>query len=179
MELLIGALFLAAAWTVFFDIIGWLEGQDWKSFFQLFVAPVGLGLFASRIFPSEAHPVGWPIACAVGALVVWIGVWEEWTRRPRLKVLSVERKPVAEALGVVERPKRYTDTELKAAIDKTVNKHKTWKPAPPNSLFATGELVFHLKFGNGHVTAVDGNKLTIQFDTVGVRRVVDSFVERA
>ena len=46
------------------------------------------------------------------------------------------------------------------------------------SLFAVGERVFHQKFGNGNVTAVDGNKLTIQFDKAGEKRVVDSFVER-
>ena len=34
------------------------------------------------------------------------------------------------------------------------------------------------KFGNGDVVAVDGNKLTIQFDKTGEKRVVDSFVER-
>jgi DNA helicase-2/ATP-dependent DNA helicase PcrA len=47
------------------------------------------------------------------------------------------------------------------------------------SLFAVGERVFHQKFGNGNVTAVDGNKLTIKFDKAGEKRVVDSFVERA
>jgi ATP-dependent DNA helicase UvrD/PcrA len=44
--------------------------------------------------------------------------------------------------------------------------------------FAIGERVFHQKFGNGNVTAVDGNKLTIRFDKAGEKRVVDSFVER-
>jgi DNA helicase-2/ATP-dependent DNA helicase PcrA len=46
------------------------------------------------------------------------------------------------------------------------------------SAFAVGERVFHQKFGNGNVTAVDGNKLTIHFDKAGEKRVVDSFVER-
>jgi DNA helicase-2/ATP-dependent DNA helicase PcrA len=46
------------------------------------------------------------------------------------------------------------------------------------SSFSVGERVFHIKFGNGNVTAVDGNKLTIQFDKAGEKRVVDSFVER-
>ena len=44
--------------------------------------------------------------------------------------------------------------------------------------FSVGDRVFHLKFGNGNVTAIDGNKLTIQFDRAGEKRVVDSFVER-
>jgi DNA helicase-2/ATP-dependent DNA helicase PcrA len=46
------------------------------------------------------------------------------------------------------------------------------------SSFALGDRVFHLKFGNGNVTHVDGNKLTIRFDRAGEKRVVDSFVER-
>jgi ATP-dependent DNA helicase UvrD/PcrA len=46
------------------------------------------------------------------------------------------------------------------------------------SAFAIGDRVFHLKFGNGNVTAVDGNKLSIHFDQAGEKRVVDSFVER-
>ncbi len=52
------------------------------------------------------------------------------------------------------------------------------KSAGAASLFAVGERVFHQKFGNGNVTAVDGNKLTIRFDKAGEKRVVDSFVER-
>ena len=44
--------------------------------------------------------------------------------------------------------------------------------------FSVGDRVFHQKFGNGNVTAIDGNKLTIQFDKAGEKRVVDSFVER-
>ncbi len=46
------------------------------------------------------------------------------------------------------------------------------------SAFALGDRVFHQKFGNGNVTAIDGNKLTIRFDKAGEKRVVDSFVER-
>ncbi|HET8545820.1 MAG TPA: UvrD-helicase domain-containing protein [Pseudolabrys sp.] len=47
------------------------------------------------------------------------------------------------------------------------------------SSFTVGERVFHQKFGNGNVVAVDGNKLTIAFDKAGEKRVVDGFVERA
>ena len=46
------------------------------------------------------------------------------------------------------------------------------------SSFSVGDRVFHIKFGNGNVTAIDGNKLTIAFDKAGEKRVVDSFVER-
>ena len=46
------------------------------------------------------------------------------------------------------------------------------------SAFTLGDRIFHLGFGNGNVTAIDGNKLTIAFDRAGEKRVVDSFVER-
>ncbi|WP_159592017.1 ATP-dependent helicase [Chelativorans xinjiangense] len=47
------------------------------------------------------------------------------------------------------------------------------------SAFKVGDRVFHLKFGNGNVAAIDGNKLTIDFDKAGQKRVLDGFVERA
>jgi DNA helicase-2/ATP-dependent DNA helicase PcrA len=45
--------------------------------------------------------------------------------------------------------------------------------------FSEGDRVFHQKFGPGTVSAVDGNKLTVDFDKAGQKRVVDSFVEAA
>ena len=45
------------------------------------------------------------------------------------------------------------------------------------SKFSVGERVFHLKFGYGEIKSVEGNKLTIQFQT-GQKRVLDSFVEK-
>ena len=45
--------------------------------------------------------------------------------------------------------------------------------------FAKGERVFHEKFGNGTVRSIDGNKLTIDFDKAGEKKVLDSFVGRA
>ena len=44
--------------------------------------------------------------------------------------------------------------------------------------FAIGERVFHQKFGYGRITAIEGNKLTIDFEKAGAKRVLDSFVER-
>jgi len=42
---------------------------------------------------------------------------------------------------------------------------------------AVGVRVFHSKFGNGTVTAIDGNKLEIDFEHAGAKRVLDSFIE--
>jgi DNA helicase-2/ATP-dependent DNA helicase PcrA len=38
--------------------------------------------------------------------------------------------------------------------------------------------VLHAKFGPGSVAAVDGNKLTVDFDKSGRKMVLDSFVEQ-
>ncbi|MBB2971091.1 UvrD-helicase domain-containing protein [Mesorhizobium sp. RMAD-H1] len=46
------------------------------------------------------------------------------------------------------------------------------------SAFKPGDRVFHIKFGNGNIAAIDGNKLTIDFDRAGQKRVLDSFVQR-
>ena len=46
------------------------------------------------------------------------------------------------------------------------------------STFAVGERVFHMKFGYGSIASIDGNKLTIDFEKAGQKRVLDSFVER-
>ena len=45
--------------------------------------------------------------------------------------------------------------------------------------FSRGARVFHVKFGNGTVAAVDGNKLTVDFDRAGRKMVLDSFVSGA
>lgn len=37
-------------------------------------------------------------------------------------------------------------------------------------------MVFHLKFGNGSVAAIEGTKLTIDFDGAGQKKVLDGFV---
>jgi len=44
------------------------------------------------------------------------------------------------------------------------------------SLFRIGDRVFHQKFGNGNIAAIDGNKLTIDFDRAGQKKVLDGFV---
>ena len=44
---------------------------------------------------------------------------------------------------------------------------------------AIGQRVFHQKFGYGRIVAVDGNKLDIDFEKAGSKKVLDSFVEAA
>jgi DNA helicase II / ATP-dependent DNA helicase PcrA len=50
------------------------------------------------------------------------------------------------------------------------------RQASPSSGFHAGSRVFHNKFGPGAVVAVDGPKLTVDFDKAGRKLVMDSFV---
>ncbi|MGH6871778.1 MAG: ATP-dependent helicase [Rhizomicrobium sp.] len=49
---------------------------------------------------------------------------------------------------------------------------------PESSHYARGDRVFHQKFGYGRVTAVEGNKLVVDFDKAGEKRVIDQYVSR-
>ncbi len=51
--------------------------------------------------------------------------------------------------------------------------------AKPRSDVEIGARVFHDKFGYGEVVGQEGNKLEIEFETSGRKRVIDSFVNRA
>ena len=45
--------------------------------------------------------------------------------------------------------------------------------------FTKGQRVFHQKFGYGSVRIVEGNKLTVEFEKAGEKKVIDTFVEKA
>jgi DNA helicase-2/ATP-dependent DNA helicase PcrA len=45
--------------------------------------------------------------------------------------------------------------------------------------FAVGERVFHPKFGYGRIRSADGDRLEIEFEKAGPKRVLASFVEPA
>jgi len=47
-----------------------------------------------------------------------------------------------------------------------------------SSGYALGERVFHLKFGYGEVIQIEGNKLTIDFEKAGTKKVLESFVKK-
>jgi hypothetical protein len=56
------------------------------------------------------------------------------------------------------------------------------KPAPerrePAHGYVAGDLVSHPLFGDGAVTAIDDDKLTIDFVDRGVKQIVHDYVER-
>jgi DNA helicase-2/ATP-dependent DNA helicase PcrA len=45
-----------------------------------------------------------------------------------------------------------------------------------DSTYKRGDRIFHQKFGYGRISGVEGNKLTVQFEKAGEKRVIDSFV---
>ena len=47
------------------------------------------------------------------------------------------------------------------------------------SAFTIGDRVFHQKFGYGEVMGVEGDKLEIEFDKAGAKKVVGKFVVSA
>ncbi len=49
---------------------------------------------------------------------------------------------------------------------------------PSTERYAEGEIIHHDKFGDGVIVQVEGNKLTIDFEDAGRKRVLDSFVTR-
>jgi len=47
------------------------------------------------------------------------------------------------------------------------------------SLYKTGDRVFHQKFGYGEVMNIQGDKLDVEFEKAGSKKVMDGFVEKA
>lgn len=78
----------------------------------------------------------------------------------------------------------FLDTSFmnsKPAFFKPAQKKETEKffVSPSLSKYKVGQRVFHIKFGYGIITQADGNKLIIDFDHTGTKKVMDSFVSAA
>ncbi|HLW92305.1 MAG TPA: UvrD-helicase domain-containing protein [Roseiarcus sp.] len=68
--------------------------------------------------------------------------------------------------------------DAKAARGPTIIEGRLVAQSAVESRFKAGERVFHIKFGPGSVAAVDGAKLTVDFDKAGRKMVLESFVQR-
>ncbi len=78
-----------------------------------------------------------------------------------------QRAQRGQAAGTTNRSgPRTIEGELVAREDAEASQH------------TVGERVFHQKFGYGAISAIDGNKLTVDFEKAGRKRVLESFVER-
>jgi DNA helicase-2/ATP-dependent DNA helicase PcrA len=107
------------------------------------------------------------------------------SRGARAGGFSDKGQPAYVPDGIFNQDEEYAEAPAKASkgparkhVPLTIEGELIAKSTGTTSSFAVGERVFHQKFGNGNVTTVDGNKLTIRFDHAGEKRVVDSFVDR-
>jgi len=78
------------------------------------------------------------------------------------------------AAGVGEGTQRAKETPRRVPL--TIEGELVAKSTGTVSPFSLGDRVFHQKFGNGNISAIEGNKLTIDFDKAGQKRVLDGFV---
>jgi DNA helicase-2/ATP-dependent DNA helicase PcrA len=111
-----------------------------------------------------------------------------WQRAQRKQECDTGFDEDGTTFSVDERAQSGAETFLHAArnaasrkrrLPRTIEGELVAKSTGTVSDYAIGDRVFHQKFGNGNVTAIDGNKLTIMFDRAGEKRVVDNFVQRA
>ncbi|HEY7247303.1 MAG TPA: UvrD-helicase domain-containing protein [Xanthobacteraceae bacterium] len=86
--------------------------------------------------------------------------------------------PYASWAAELKRESRRKGGRGRSRMPLTVEGELVARSTGPLSDYAVGDRVFHQKFGNGNVTAIDGNKLVVRFDHAGEKRVVDSYVQR-
>ena len=75
--------------------------------------------------------------------------------------------------------KRQASGQLPDAAPHTIEGELTARDAVNTPQFELSERIFHQKFGYGTITSIDGNKLTIEFEKAGEKRVLDTFVEHS
>ena len=80
--------------------------------------------------------------------------------------------PGWQRMQAAKRPSRGVTIEARATPGRAT-------PATETCEHAKGARVFHAKFGYGHVADVDGNKLEIEFEKAGRKRVIGAFVQPA
>lgn len=81
-----------------------------------------------------------------------------------------------------QRAKRQWARDSQSLKDKgpiTIDGELVASSTAHDARYEVGEKVLHQKFGIGTIAEVDGNKLVIDFEGPGRKRVVDSFVSRA
>ena len=101
----------------------------------------------------------------------WKRAQAEWNKPPTAAANDWKSKPDAGVFRAEQRRRAGPVTlEGKGELIAT--------SAPDAARFKIGERVFHQKFGYGYVLEVDGNKLEVEFDISGSKKVVDTFVER-
>ena len=97
---------------------------------------------------------------------------------PRRPTATGARAPaIRSSASAMARPTRGYGAGRTSVKGRTIDGELVAKSvADTPSAFNVGDRVFHQKFGNGNISAIEGNKLTIDFDKAGQKRVLDGFV---
>ena len=77
---------------------------------------------------------------------------------------------LASSRGVVAR--LWSDPSSRDLVARSVDDGR-------GSAYSVGQRVFHLKFGYGTIEQIEGNKLSIDFEKAGKKKVLESFVQKA
>jgi DNA helicase-2/ATP-dependent DNA helicase PcrA len=99
-----------------------------------------------------------------------------------VKSNQAERDDKSDALDdIYEAPgwKRMRANKSAFSAPKTIDGEFSEQPNDYGSGYRNGQRVTHLKFGEGTITNIEGKKLSIDFDRVGRKKVLDSFVKAA
>ncbi|TPK64548.1 ATP-dependent DNA helicase [Mesorhizobium sp. B2-4-19] len=150
--------------------------------------PYGGGSFASGRGGGRQNPYGASRFDNVGANTEKSGAFSNtystpgWQRAQANRTEATDRNwgtrsgHQVERIGYGETDSGYgagrTSVKGRTIDGELVAKSVADKPSP----FSVGDRVFHQKFGNGNISAIEGNKLTIDFDKAGQKRVLDGFV---
>ncbi|MGX5827533.1 ATP-dependent helicase [Mesorhizobium sp. 43Arga] len=150
--------------------------------------PYGGGSFASGRGGGRQNPYGASRFDNVGANAEKSGAFSNtystpgWQRAQANRTEATDRNwgtrsgHQVERIGYGETDSGYgagrTSVKGRTIDGELVAKSVADKPSP----FSVGDRVFHQKFGNGNISAIEGNKLTIDFDKAGQKRVLDGFV---
>ena len=98
---------------------------------------------------------------------------------PLAAAASTSVKPFANSYatpGWQRAQKRYAAGEAMRSAPRMIEGHLIASETAGAS-FSQGDRVFHQKFGYGRILRIEGNKLTVDFDKAGEKRVIDSFLE--
>ena len=113
-----------------------------------------------------------------------------WPRRPHLRAPRPRRRVAG--CGGRARPGRRRRAPARRecrqgvrhflaglVIEGRAERVKPSEGGPTVGGLVVGDRIFHQKFGYGRVAAVDGNRLQIDFEKAGTKKVIDTFVAKA
>ncbi len=112
-----------------------------------------------------------------GGASMWRANWSE--QEDPFAHVSSSRPERSQSRGPGWQRALATGYETRPARVKEATRSAASFAAKARTDVSVGDRVFHDKFGYGEVTGQEGNKLEIDFEKAGTKRVIDSFVQKA